>query len=77
MTLWSAKPIFAALSPHTGSAVTIAEDDGIKTQLYKLTTSVSFSYVNPAWKMFLRKEVQFMSRGLAMAGGHLSHVWLK
>uniref|UniRef100_A0A8C0HNF6 Unconventional myosin-XVB n=1 Tax=Buteo japonicus TaxID=224669 RepID=A0A8C0HNF6_9AVES len=33
------------------------EDDGIKTQLYKLTTSVSFSYVNPAWKIFLRKEV--------------------
>ncbi|NWR66311.1 MY15B protein, partial [Bucorvus abyssinicus] len=39
------------------SAVTIAEDDGIKTQLYKLTTSVSFSYLNPAWKIFLRKEV--------------------
>ncbi|KFQ04204.1 Unconventional myosin-XVB, partial [Leptosomus discolor] len=38
-------------------AVTVAEDDGIKTQLYKLTTSVSFSYVNPAWKIFLRKEV--------------------
>uniref|UniRef100_A0A8B9DB74 Myosin XVB n=1 Tax=Anser cygnoides TaxID=8845 RepID=A0A8B9DB74_ANSCY len=33
------------------------EDDGIKTQLYKLTASVSFSYVNPAWKIFLRKEV--------------------
>ncbi|KFP90288.1 Unconventional myosin-XVB, partial [Apaloderma vittatum] len=39
------------------SAVTIAEDDGIKTQLYKLTSSVSFSYVNPTWKIFLRKEV--------------------
>ncbi|NXX63712.1 MY15B protein, partial [Scopus umbretta] len=39
------------------STVTIAEDDGIKTQLYKLTASVSFSYVNPAWKIFLRKEV--------------------
>ncbi|XP_037267973.1 myosin XVB isoform X2 [Falco rusticolus] len=38
------------------SAVTV-EDDGIKTQLFKLTTSVSFSYVNPAWKIFLRKEV--------------------
>ncbi|NXN67398.1 MY15B protein, partial [Himantopus himantopus] len=37
--------------------VTVAEDDGIKTQLYKLTDSVSFSYVNPAWKIFLRKEV--------------------
>ncbi|NXG25077.1 MY15B protein, partial [Grallaria varia] len=39
------------------SAVTIAGDDGIKTQLYKLTSSVSFSYVDPAWKMVLRKEV--------------------
>ncbi|NWX29036.1 MY15B protein, partial [Notiomystis cincta] len=39
------------------SAVTVAGDDGIKTQLYKLTTSVSFSYADPAWKMFLRKEV--------------------
>ncbi|NWU26481.1 MY15B protein, partial [Dyaphorophyia castanea] len=39
------------------SAVTVAGDDGLKTQLYKLTTSVSFSYVDPAWKIFLRKEV--------------------
>ncbi|NWV20796.1 MY15B protein, partial [Origma solitaria] len=39
------------------SAVTMAGDDGIKTQLYKLTTSVSFSYLDPAWKIFLRKEV--------------------
>ncbi|NWU77042.1 MY15B protein, partial [Onychorhynchus coronatus] len=39
------------------SSVTVADDDGIKTQLYKLTTSVSFSYVDPAWKIFLRKEV--------------------
>ncbi|NXC13914.1 MY15B protein, partial [Corythaeola cristata] len=39
------------------STVTVAEDDGIKTQLYKLTASVSFSYVNPVWKIFLRKEV--------------------
>ncbi|NXA58662.1 MY15B protein, partial [Mohoua ochrocephala] len=39
------------------SAVTMADDDGIKTQLYKLATSVSFSYVDPAWKIFLRKEV--------------------
>ncbi|KFR17459.1 Unconventional myosin-XVB, partial [Opisthocomus hoazin] len=37
--------------------VTVAEDDDIKTQLYKLTASVSFSYANPAWKIFLRKEV--------------------
>ncbi|XP_074900633.1 myosin XVB isoform X1 [Buteo buteo] len=44
-------------STGKNSAVTVAEDDGIKTQLYKLTTSVSFSYVNPAWKIFLRKEV--------------------
>ncbi|KAF1444729.1 MY15B protein, partial [Pygoscelis papua] len=39
------------------STVTVAEDDGIKTQLYKLAASVSFSYINPAWKIFLRKEV--------------------
>ncbi|NWQ79685.1 MY15B protein, partial [Columbina picui] len=39
------------------STVTVADDDGIKTQLYKLATSVSFSYDNPAWKIFLRKEV--------------------
>ncbi|NXN43611.1 MY15B protein, partial [Rhinoptilus africanus] len=39
------------------SAVTVAEDAGIKTQLYKLTDSVSFSYDNPVWKIFLRKEV--------------------
>ncbi|KAL2297686.1 hypothetical protein Nmel_016240 [Mimus melanotis] len=38
-------------------AVTVADDDGIKTQLYRLTTSVSFSYIDPAWKIFLRKEV--------------------
>ncbi|NWZ41482.1 MY15B protein, partial [Brachypodius atriceps] len=44
-------------SPEKDSAVTVAGDDGIKTQLYKLTTSVSFSYANPAWKIFLRKEV--------------------
>ncbi|NXE87586.1 MY15B protein, partial [Menura novaehollandiae] len=44
-------------SPGKNSAVTVAGDDGIKTQLYKLTTSVSFSYVDPAWKIFLRKEV--------------------
>ncbi|NXK33000.1 MY15B protein, partial [Piprites chloris] len=40
-----------------GSSLTAADDDGIKTQLYKLTTSVSFSYADPAWKIFLRKEV--------------------
>ncbi|XP_058673510.1 myosin XVB [Ammospiza caudacuta] len=43
--------------PGKDSAVTVAGDDGIKTQLYKLTTSVSFSYIDPAWKIFLRKEV--------------------
>lgn len=37
--------------------MTVAGDDGIKTQLYSLTASVSFSYVDPAWKIFLRKEV--------------------
>ncbi|NWR78686.1 MY15B protein, partial [Centropus unirufus] len=44
-------------SPENASTTTVAEDEGIKTQLYKLTASVSFSYVNPAWKIFLRKEV--------------------
>ncbi|NXA04421.1 MY15B protein, partial [Sapayoa aenigma] len=44
-------------STGKNSAVTVAGDDGIKTQLYKLTASVSFSYVDPAWKIFLRKEV--------------------
>ncbi|NXG29267.1 MY15B protein, partial [Dromaius novaehollandiae] len=44
-------------STGKASTVTVAEDDGIKTQLYRLTASVSFSYVNPAWKIFLRKEV--------------------
>ncbi|XP_068770245.1 myosin XVB [Struthio camelus] len=44
-------------STGKASTVTVAEDDSIKTQLYRLTASVSFSYVNPAWKIFLRKEV--------------------
>ncbi|XP_025946334.1 myosin XVB [Apteryx rowi] len=44
-------------STGKASTVTMAKDDGIKTQLYRLTASVSFSYVNPAWKIFLRKEV--------------------
>lgn len=58
--LVTSQPIFTAFCPHTDSAVTVtvADDDGIKTQLYKLTTSVSFSYIDPAWKIFLRKEVQ-------------------
>lgn len=59
MTLLSAKPPLTALSSHPGSTVT--EDDGIKTQLYKLTAGVSFSYFNPPWKIFLRKEVRFVS----------------
>uniref|UniRef100_A0A8C0IQB8 Myosin XVB n=1 Tax=Chelonoidis abingdonii TaxID=106734 RepID=A0A8C0IQB8_CHEAB len=33
------------------------EDASIKTQLYKLTASVSFSYTSTPWKIFLRKEV--------------------
>uniref|UniRef100_A0A669Q0T3 Myosin XVB n=1 Tax=Phasianus colchicus TaxID=9054 RepID=A0A669Q0T3_PHACC len=40
-----------------GECFTVTEDDGIKTQLYKLTAGVSFSYFNPPWKIFLRKEV--------------------
>ncbi|NWW42465.1 MY15B protein, partial [Pedionomus torquatus] len=44
-------------SSGKGSTVTVAGDDGIQTQLYKLTDSVSFSYDNPPWKIFLRKEV--------------------
>nr|XP_009503895.1 PREDICTED: unconventional myosin-XV [Phalacrocorax carbo] len=49
-------PLLSTFSQEN-STVTIADDDGIKTQLYKLTASVSFSYVNPPWKIFLRKEV--------------------
>ncbi|NXL75171.1 MY15B protein, partial [Leptocoma aspasia] len=54
-----AKPEDQGRQESTGkdSAVTVADDDGIKTQLYKLTTSVSFTYADPAWKIFLRKEV--------------------
>ncbi|KAJ7427469.1 myosin XVB isoform X3 [Willisornis vidua] len=44
-------------STQKDSAVTIAGDGGIKTKLYKLTSSISFSYMDPAWKIFLRKEV--------------------
>ncbi|XP_023957502.2 unconventional myosin-XVB isoform X2 [Chrysemys picta bellii] len=45
-------------SEPKGSAWTMAEEDaGIKTQLYKLTASVSFSYATTPWKIFLRKEV--------------------
>ncbi|XP_009322885.1 PREDICTED: unconventional myosin-XV [Pygoscelis adeliae] len=49
-------PLLSIFSQEN-STVTVAEDDGIKTQLYKLAASVSFSYINPAWKIFLRKEV--------------------
>ncbi|XP_062977575.1 myosin XVB [Elgaria multicarinata webbii] len=40
-----------------GSARTMVEDSSIKTQLFSLNPSVSFSYANPTWKLFLRKEV--------------------
>ncbi|XP_034264643.2 myosin XVB [Pantherophis guttatus] len=39
------------------SAKTLLEDTNIKTQLFNLSASVSFSYANPTWKIFLRKEV--------------------
>ncbi|XP_061472155.1 myosin XVB isoform X2 [Rhineura floridana] len=42
----------------TGSAQSkVQEDTGIRTQLLGLSASVSFSYANPTWKLFLRKEV--------------------
>uniref|UniRef100_A0A8C5F1K3 Myosin XVB n=1 Tax=Gopherus evgoodei TaxID=1825980 RepID=A0A8C5F1K3_9SAUR len=54
---WPRAPL-TVLSSHPGSAWTMAEEDAsIKTQLYKLTASVSFSYASTPWKIFLRKEV--------------------
>ncbi|XP_042303487.1 myosin XVB [Sceloporus undulatus] len=50
-------PPLPAPSIPTGSARSIDEDTNIKTQLFSLSASVSFSYANPAWKIFLRKEV--------------------
>ncbi|XP_072846643.2 unconventional myosin-XVB [Pogona vitticeps] len=40
-----------------GSGRTMVDDAHVKTQLINLSPSVSFSYVNPSWKLFLRKEV--------------------
>uniref|UniRef100_A0A8C4URW4 SH3 domain-containing protein n=1 Tax=Falco tinnunculus TaxID=100819 RepID=A0A8C4URW4_FALTI len=53
----SPPPLPLTLLPGNQDSAVTVEDDGIKTQLFKLTSSVSFSYVNPAWKIFLRKEV--------------------
>lgn len=44
------------------------EDAGIKTQLYKLTASVSFSYATTPWKIFLRKEVWPVAQGFPLQG---------
>ncbi|KAJ7316027.1 hypothetical protein JRQ81_002189 [Phrynocephalus forsythii] len=40
-----------------GSGRTMVEEASVKTQLLHLSASVSFSYANPSWKLFLRKEV--------------------
>ncbi|KAF7249048.1 Unconventional myosin-XVB [Varanus komodoensis] len=39
------------------SARTMVDDSNIKTQLFSISPSVTFSYANPTWKLFLRKEV--------------------
>nr|XP_006001737.2 PREDICTED: unconventional myosin-XVB-like [Latimeria chalumnae] len=55
-------PPFSSSPPPEGRAPQVStarmvDEDNIKTQFYKLTVSVYFSYNNVPWKLFLRKEV--------------------
>lgn len=44
------------------------EDQGVSTQLLVPSGSVCFSYVNPPWRLFLRKEVGEAGAGAAGCG---------
>ncbi|XP_078257713.1 unconventional myosin-XVB [Rhinoraja longicauda] len=46
------------LSPASPKSETVSlQDENIKTQLYRRTASVYFSYINIPWKLYLRKEL--------------------
>ncbi|XP_055509975.1 unconventional myosin-XV-like [Leucoraja erinacea] len=46
------------LSPDSSKRETVSlQDENIKSQLYRRTASVYFSYVNIPWKLYLRKEL--------------------